>query len=156
MIFRLFAKNTFYFDLKQLKKFAEQLSKKIKNNEILLLKGELGSGKTTFAKYFINEIYNKMKIKPPKFIKSPTFQILNTYNFKDLNINHYDLYRIKKINEIDQIGLFENLYNCITLIEWPEILMKKMQKYNYYEIKFSFLDYKNRKVVFNKNFKDIV
>tara|TARA_B100000029_G_scaffold492377_1_gene553580 strand:- start:10725 stop:11102 length:378 start_codon:yes stop_codon:yes gene_type:complete len=89
------------------------------------LKGNLGSGKTTFARFFIEEIAkkNNKKIKCP--IISPTYNLINNYDFgKNLKICHADLYRIKNINEIIEIGLYEEMENRISLIEWPEKISK--------------------------------
>ena len=88
---------------------------------IILLKGQLGSGKTTFVKELLSYKY--------KFndVNSPTFGIINTYNIKENLIFHYDLYRINKVSELDEIGFYDNLETeAIHFIEWPEIIPLKL------------------------------
>ena len=97
-----------------------------KNRSIIFLKGELGSGKTTFVQKYLLYKYNF------KNTSSPTFGIINTYKINDFKVYHYDLYRIKKSNELYDIGFYDNLdINTIHLIEWPEIIPKKMCNPNY-------------------------
>lgn len=92
-----------------------------KNKIIIFLKGELGSGKTTFVQKYLLHKYNF------KNTSSPTFGIINTYMLNDTNIYHYDLYRITKSNELYDIGFYDNLEtNTVHFIEWPEIIPKKM------------------------------
>ena len=58
-------------------------------------------------------------------VPSPTFNIVNEYEIKNLFIEHYDLFRIKKISETKNIGLLENKADVITLVEWPEKIEDK-------------------------------
>ena len=108
---------------KDTKLVAERLSKLINLGDILLLTGNLGVGKTTFTKYIINSLQriNKQVISE---VPSPTFNITNEYQIKKILIKHYDLYRIKNQNELNNLGIQENLKKQITLIEWPEIVKK--------------------------------
>jgi len=109
---------------KKTEELANQLFKKIKPGNIIFLYGEMGVGKTTFVRYLINKFqeFNNLKITE---VTSPTFNLLNEYQLKKIKINHYDLFRIKSIKEIKNLGLFENNNSSITLIEWPEIIEKK-------------------------------
>ena len=92
-----------------------------KNKIIIFLKGELGSGKTTFVQKYLLHKYNF------KNTSSPTFGIINTYMINDTNIYHYDLYRITKSNELYDIGFYDNLEtNTAHFIEWPDMIPKKM------------------------------
>ena len=113
-------------------KFAKKFSKILKVGDVVLLHGEIGVGKTTFVRYLINSLEKKNKIKLGE-ITSPTFSILNEYEIKKITIRHYDLFRIKNLNEIKNIGIYENLDNFITFIEWPQKIQKKIKKkYNLY------------------------
>ena len=113
-------------------KFAKRFSKVLKVGDVVLLYGEIGVGKTTFVKYLINSLEKVNKVKSGE-ITSPTFSILNEYEIKNITIRHYDLFRIKNSNDIKNIGIYEDLDNFITFIEWPEkIKIKLKKKYNLY------------------------
>jgi len=120
-----------------IKRIAESLANVIKKDDILLLNGDLGSGKTTFARHFINQIYIKNALKIPRVVSSPTFPILIIYELKKYNVYHYDLYRLKNINELQEIEIFENFKQNISLIEWPDILLKTNILKEYYLINFN-------------------
>ena len=113
-------------------KFARKFSKVLKVGDVVLLHGEIGAGKTTFIRYLIHSLEKKNKVKLGE-ITSPTFSILNEYEIKNITIRHYDLFRIKNSNEIENIGIYENIHDFITFIEWPDKIQKKIKKkYNLY------------------------
>ena len=122
---------------KKTEELADKLIKKIKPGDIVYLHGEIGVGKTTFIKFFINGL---RKINDLEYIEvtSPTFNILNEYQINKIKINHYDLFRLKSLEEIENLGLFENNKNLITLIEWPQIIKKKPK--NLIELNFKYED----------------
>ena len=103
---------------------ATQFLKKLKPGNIVFLYGEMGVGKTTFVRYLINGFQKKNNIKITE-VTSPTFNLLNEYQLNKIKINHYDLFRIKSAKEINDLDLFEDKKNSITLIEWPEIIENK-------------------------------
>ena len=103
---------------------ANQISKKLKKGDIVFLYGEIGVGKTTFIRYLINKFQKESKLGITE-VTSPTFNLLNEYKINDVKINHYDLFRLKSIEEIKNLDLFENNSKVITLIEWPEIIEKR-------------------------------
>jgi len=135
-----------FYNLEDLEIFAKNFIKKLSRGSIVCLKGELGSGKTTFARFIINSIYDSKKISRPISIKSPSFPILLTYELHDLEIFHYDLYRIKNISELDQLDILENIKNSITLIEWPDILIKKNFNHDFYLIELIIHNENQRKI----------
>tara|TARA_X000000368_G_C22580812_1_gene514982 strand:- start:11 stop:463 length:453 start_codon:yes stop_codon:yes gene_type:complete len=113
-------------------KFAKRFSKVLKVGDVVLLHGEIGVGKTTFVKYLINSLEKVNKVKLGE-ITSPTFSILNEYEINNITIRHYDLFRIRNSNDIKNIGIYEDIDNFITFIEWPEkITIKLKKKYNLY------------------------
>ena len=118
---------------KETKKIAEIFSRNIKLGDVIFLYGEVGVGKTTFIKYTINALQylNKQSITE---ITSPTFSILNQYKFNKIEIDHYDLYRIKNSEDFLSLALFEDYKNKITLIEWPELIKysQSIKKINLY------------------------
>ena len=103
------------------KELAKEFTKYLKGGEFVFLYGEMGVGKTTFVKYFINE-YQKINNLTQTEITSPTFSLLNEYQVKDIRIKHYDLFRINRKEDIKNLDIFEKDNNLITLIEWPELL----------------------------------
>ena len=129
---------------KKLEELAKNLILNIKSGDIFYLIGEMGVGKTTFVKYLINNLQLKFDQKTTE-VTSPTFNIINEYNVGDLVIKHYDLFRIKSIDELNNLNLFENNNGEILLIEWPQIIEKKpnivTKLYFEYEN-----DYKNRNI----------
>ena len=110
--------------LSDLEKIANNIKKIASPGDSIFLYGEIGVGKTTFARMLINKYELKNKIKKSEVL-SPTFNIVFEYDIKDFTIKHYDLYRLKNVKDLQNIGLFENTEQCITLIEWPELIKEK-------------------------------
>ena len=106
---------------KSTRELAEKLTSYFKGGEYAFLHGEMGVGKTTFVKYFINKFQTDEKLKLTE-VTSPTFNLLNEYETSHFMIKHYDLFRIKKISEVKDLDIFENNEKIITLIEWPQLL----------------------------------
>ena len=109
---------------KKTEELAAQILKKLKPGNIVFLYGEMGVGKTTFVRYLINKFQKNDNLKITE-ITSPTFNLLNEYQLNKIKINHYDLFRVKSIEETRDLDLFENNNSSITLIEWPEIIKEK-------------------------------
>ena len=85
--------------------------------KLVFLEGELGSGKTTLIKQFCKELGFKNQVT------SPTFPLLNIYKNNQKNIYHADLYRLKNIDEINELGFYEVVEsNNWFFVEWPELL----------------------------------
>ena len=127
---------------KKTEELASQLSKKLKIGYVVYLYGEMGVGKTTFVRYLINEFQKKDKLKITE-VTSPTFNIVNEYQLNNIKINHYDLFRINSLDEIHNLGLFDDITNAITLIEWPQKIKPKPK--NLIELNFEYgNDYKER------------
>ncbi len=103
--------------LGQLSQFAEAFAKTLKEPKIILLKGDLGSGKTTFVK----EVVKFLGCNTP--VTSPTFTLLNIYEGK-FKIYHFDMYRLSSAEEAEGVGFAEyfdkNTLDGIVFVEWPE------------------------------------
>ena len=110
--------------LEETKNFSKNISKIIDKGDIIFLYGEIGVGKTTFVRFFINHLESKNKIKSSDVL-SPTFNIVYDYDIGNIKILHYDLYRLKNYNDISQLGIFETSYDSIKIIEWPELIKPK-------------------------------
>jgi len=105
-------------------KIANKFSSLIKNGDIVFFYGEIGVGKTTFIRYLINNFQKKKKIRLTE-VTSPTFNLVNEYEIKEIIVKHFDLFRIKNKEETKSIGLFENSKDFLTLVEWPEKIYSK-------------------------------
>lgn len=105
------------FQLNQLSTVSDDVKKNI-NKNIVLISGDMGAGKTTLIK----EILKSMNVIDN--ISSPTFSIINEYNTsKEDIIYHMDLYRIKSVDELEGIGLFEYLESGnLCIIEWGDMI----------------------------------
>ena len=98
------------------KNFAKKLASKLKPKDVVVLTGELGSGKTKFAEGFLSYFGLENEIS------SPTFNIVNEYKKDDINIYHFDVYRLEDSSEFYEIGGEEYFENGICLIEWGELI----------------------------------
>jgi len=110
--------------LEDTQNFSKNISKIISAGDIIFLYGEIGVGKTTFVRFFINYLESKNGIKNSDVL-SPTFNIVYDYDVGNLKILHYDLYRLKNYKDISQLGMFETSNNSIKIIEWPELIESK-------------------------------
>lgn len=122
-------------NIKNLKEFAKNIYDNLGGKNILLLRGNLGSGKTTFIRNFceILDIENQ--------VSSPSFLILNTYidnNKKEYH--HFDFYRVEDELELDYIGFHDIIENSTDLIfiEWPDKFLNIIKKYNHRTINIYF------------------
>ena len=107
-----------------LQKITNRIKKILLPGDVIFLYGQIGVGKTTFVRLLINNYENEKKLKKSEVL-SPTFNIVFVYDIKGFTIEHYDLHRLKNENEIINVGLFANLEQNITIVEWPELIKKK-------------------------------
>ena len=97
-------------------RLAEIVAFQARRADCIALSGDLGAGKTTFARAFIRAMLCDDAVEVP----SPTFALRQDYEGTRTLVVHFDLYRIADAREIDEIGLQDALASAITLIEWPE------------------------------------
>ncbi len=110
--------------LKDTQNFSKNISRIIGAGDIIFLYGEIGVGKTTFVRFFINYLESKNRVKNSDVL-SPTFNIVYDYDIGNIKILHYDLYRLKNYKDISQLGMFETSKNHIKIVEWPELIELK-------------------------------
>jgi len=106
-------------DLVDTSLFAGGVAKFVKKGDVIALQGDLGSGKTTFVNFFINFLSSEFVQ-----VTSPTFNLVQIYETETCPVWHFDLYRLKKVDEIYEAGIEQALVEGISLIEWPEIADK--------------------------------
>ena len=107
--------------LDHLKLISNKIADNISDKDCIFLFGEIGVGKTTFTRNFVNYLQKQKAVKQTEVL-SPTFNLLYEYDIKDYKVMHYDLYRIKNKNELKQLGIFNEDSNSIKIIEWPELI----------------------------------
>ena len=121
--------------------FAYNFAKSLNKDSVIILSGDLGSGKTKFTqgvlKYFGLE----------NEISSPTFNIVNEYNASHINIYHFDLYRLADSSEFYAMGGEEYLHNGICIFEWGEIIESMLTHYTKITFSRSFENENYRKLI---------
>ena len=137
---------------KQTRALAKGLAIFFKKGDLVFLFGEIGTGKTTFVKNFINNLQKKNQENITE-VPSPTFNILNEYKIKNLDIYHYDLYRVKDKEELQNLGKIDKNSNALIFVEWPELLKKNIL--NYIGLHFEYEDDLNKRslIIHSKNKK---
>ena len=99
--------------LKATQEWAQRLAPHVKAGDLLALSGDLGAGKTEFARALIHAL------GVAGDVPSPTFTLLQTYD-ADFPIAHFDLYRLKNADELDELGWDDALADGLVIAEWPE------------------------------------
>jgi len=140
--------------LEDTQNFSKIISKIISAGDIIFLYGEIGVGKTTFVRFFINHLESKKGIKNSDVL-SPTFNIVYDYDVGNIKILHYDLYRLKNYKDISQLGMFETSDDSIKIVEWPELIESKPK--NRVDIQFQYsklIDSRKVKIIGFGKWKD--
>ena len=95
------------------KSLGKILASCLKNEIVIYLKGDLGTGKTTLARGLVQSFgFDK--------VKSPTYSIVESYQNENINIHHFDLYRLAEPEELEALGIRDYEQNAIILVEWAE------------------------------------
>lgn len=103
--------------LEETRALASKIASLCRLGDVLTLCGDLGAGKSEFARAFIQSLVGQETVVP-----SPTFTIMEAYQAPDFVISHFDLYRLEGPEELQEIGFEEALSQGVCLIEWPERL----------------------------------
>lgn len=131
--------------LESLQALAMALAEVLPSSTVLLLEGDLGVGKTTFARFFIQAL-----MKEPIFVPSPTFSLVQVYETPRGPLWHCDFYRLQHPEEIFELGLEEALLGkTFCLIEWPEkmgIYKEQLLPKDFLTIHFSLINEKERTI----------
>lgn len=135
---------------KETLEFAQKIAEKAKGGDIFALYGDLGSGKTTFTRYFAKALGVERNITSPTFVIMKQYQLpVAVNNIK--TIAHLDCYRFNSVADAEAIGLLELIgkRDTVLLIEWPEkiesLFPEQLKKIN-----FSYLDENTRKIEYEE------
>ena len=126
------------YKLKEINKACVYLQNKIKN-DVILISGDVGAGKTTLVKEFCKLIGVKENVN------SPTYTLINQYKCNSKIVVHIDLYRVNNLIEINELGLFDYFENNLVIVEWPEIILNQID-FNYTLITIKYIDKNHRKL----------
>jgi len=94
---------------------AARLARLIRRGDVIALKGELGTGKTSFARALI-----RARASADEVVPSPTFTLMQIYELPGLSIWHFDGYRLRDPEEAWELGIEDAFHDGVSLIEWPE------------------------------------
>ncbi len=102
--------------LSRLRRLAEGLALKLRAGDVVALHGDLGAGKTTFARFLIRALLGDADAEVP----SPTFPIVQHYDTPRFAVTHFDLYRLADADELEEVGFSDACGDSLVLIEWPD------------------------------------
>ena len=125
------------------KTLATEIKEYLQNGDVILLKGEIGAGKSHFARSLIQAAMDKVEEVP-----SPTFTLVQTYDTKIGSIWHADLYRLSDQSEIFELGLIDAFGKEIVLVEWPDRL-GHLEPEDALKIEMVILENDKREVIFS-------
>jgi len=131
--------------IKETAKIAEDFANQLQEGDVVALCGELGTGKT----FFVRKVAEALNYE--NLVTSPTFVILNIYK-ADMMIYHFDLYRLEREQELENVGFSEYLNkNGIVFVEWPEVT-KNFLPAEYYLVKLKIIQdkRKSREIIIKK------
>jgi tRNA threonylcarbamoyladenosine biosynthesis protein TsaE len=121
--------------------FAQKVAFLLHPRDVILLKGDLGAGKSVFARAVIQALCGEETEVP-----SPTFTLVQTYQAPDFTVWHFDLYRVKHSEEVYELGIEDAYAHGVSLIEWPEHLGRILPK-DYWEIEFNYGNDENERIL---------
>lgn len=126
-------------NLDETRSIAKSLAQLLTAGDNICLDGDLGAGKTTFTRFLAESLG-----VPASDVNSPTFTIVNEYRTNTVDIQHFDLYRLDSLAQLDAIGYLELLeHECVNIIEWGALFPEYMPE-DYIAVEISNIDDKQR------------
>ena len=104
-------------DLDATKRLGAALARGAQAGDVIALSGDLGAGKSELARAYIRSVLGEDEDVP-----SPTFTLVQTYDFPNVAVWHMDLYRLEQPDDAFELGIDEAFATAVSLIEWPERL----------------------------------
>lgn len=120
--------------MNDMKAVAVEIATGLAVGDVILLEGDLGAGKTTLASMIINALCQRDDVE----VTSPTFNIMQSYSTPRGEVWHYDLYRVRNQEELDELGIYESMQQAITIIEWPQLALPLVKTGKYIHIAISY------------------
>ena len=108
-----------FLDEAQTQNFATALKSILNVGDCVFLSGDLGAGKSTFARAYIQAVMAEEQVLED--VPSPSFTLIQTYEFSKFDVHHVDLYRLERA-DVHELGLEDSRENSVLLIEWPDRL----------------------------------
>lgn len=138
--------NTLLQSLQDTKEFADKFAGQLMEGDLILLEGDLGVGKTAFARFLIQALTGEETEVP-----SPTFTLVQQYEGKKFPIWHFDLYRIHNPDDVFELG-WEDVYSGLAIVEWPDRLgqYKNNKNARIWTVSFSMAPNDGRAVTINQ------
>ena len=102
--------------LDEVARIAELIALAVRPGDLICLSGDLGAGKTTFARAFVRALLGDPEAEVP----SPTFPVVQTYEAPRVAVAHFDFYRLAGVDELEEVGFFDALGRGVVVAEWPE------------------------------------
>ncbi|NLL91245.1 MAG: tRNA (adenosine(37)-N6)-threonylcarbamoyltransferase complex ATPase subunit type 1 TsaE [Ruminococcaceae bacterium] len=124
-------------------KIAFDFADKIKSPAVITLEGELGAGKTAFARGLINGLGKEGTVS------SPTFGIVNEYKTEKGQAAHFDLYRVSDNETLEMAGFFDYIEKAVVIVEWPDIVRSELGE-NVIEVTIRQLQNNNREITIKR------
>ena len=136
-------------DLKDTQKHASKIADHVSQPSLILLKGDLGVGKTQWVRFFIQSYFKNNKLN----IQSPSYSLVQVYEKEKKKIVHMDLYRISDLNDLESTGFWDFMgEKNIICVEWSGLLPKEHIKgRECYEIEMKFLENNQRELTCFRN-----
>ncbi len=124
------------------------LSHRLSAGTVVALSGDIGAGKSVLCRALIQSL-----LPQPEDIPSPTFTLVQTYDGRDFEIWHCDLYRLNSPDQVDELGLFDAFATALVLIEWPDVIANDLPD-GHVSIKISTTPDNNSRIVHINGLKD--
>ncbi len=122
--------------------FAQRIAPHLAAGDFIALYGDLGAGKSTFARALIRALCEDESLEVP----SPTFTLVQTYEGPQYPIFHFDLYRIETLDELAELG-FEETIDGLAVVEWPQRMQEELPRHRL-DIRLEFASEGRRAILF--------
>ena len=135
------SKEIYLDNIEQMENFAKLLAPHMARRDVITFTGNLGSGKTSLIQFLVKNLSSE-EVE----VTSPSFNLLHVYKLNQLELWHFDLYRLKNLVEVYELGIEDAFEEGVSLIEWPELINSILPQ-NRLEIKLSFTEKEGARII---------